>query len=101
MSSHKRSDTDSRRVVLKITGLVQGVGFRTYGLAEATRLGLTGQIRNLDDGSVEAVVEGPRQVLDVFIRGCRQGPPGSEVCDVTVIESKPRGAFAGFFIEDA
>ena len=57
---------DRRRAGLRIRGKVQGVSFRESARAEALRLGLTGWVRNLSDGSVEAVAEGAPEALEAL-----------------------------------
>lgn len=64
---------------LLVSGRVQGVAFRHFAAAEATRLGLCGWIRNLRDGRVEALAEGPRAAVEAFQAWCRVGPPAAEV----------------------
>jgi len=71
---------------LKIAGRVQGVGFRYSMAAEAGRLGITGWVRNRRDGTVEAVVDGDPDALEGIVAWARQGPRGSQVTDVEVIE---------------
>lgn len=68
-----------RRVRLGIRGLVQGVSFRYYAREEARRLGVSGWIRNREDGDVEAVAEGDDEALETFVGWCRRGPPGARV----------------------
>jgi len=69
---------------LIITGRVQGVGYRDALRAEAERLGVRGGVRNLRDGSVEAVVEGPDAALDALIAWARLGPPAARVTGIAV-----------------
>jgi len=88
-----------RRVSLRIRGKVQGVFFRESTRIEATRLGLTGWVRNRDDGSVEAVAEGESAVLEDFIRWCHRGPPAARVTDVVRADSEPSGEFRTFTVE--
>ncbi len=64
---------------LKISGRVQGVGFRYYMYHEACKLGVTGWVRNCRDGSVEANVSGPREAVEKIISWARRGPPAAEV----------------------
>lgn len=64
---------------LTITGIVQGVGFRAFTAAEASRLGVSGWVRNRRDGSVEALVSGPQPTLDSLIVRLHVGPTGSRV----------------------
>lgn len=67
-----------------ISGRVQGVGFRFFAEAAGRREGLQGAVRNLPDGSVEAVCEGPGDAMARFELAIRQGPPGARVDEVTV-----------------
>jgi acylphosphatase len=60
-------------------GRVQGVGFRWFVWREAERLGLGGFARNLRDGSVEVVSQGPDAALDQFEQALRLGPSGARV----------------------
>lgn len=73
MQTH--SETPAR--LLRIRGLVQGVGYRNALLREATRLGLSGWVRNRSDGSVEALAAGPAPALDGLIAWARRGPPAA------------------------
>jgi acylphosphatase len=59
---------------LKITGMVQGVGFRDWLVLTAGRLGLSGWVRNRLDGSVEALIAGEENAVEDCIRACRRGP---------------------------
>jgi acylphosphatase len=69
---------------LRIHGLVQGVGFRYSLLAQASRLGLTGWVRNRRDGTVEAVVAGPAAAVEAIVAWSRNGPPSARVDKVDV-----------------
>lgn len=81
------------RAHLIISGVVQGVFYRASTKDTAVRLGLKGWVRNLPDGKVEAVFEGPREDVDRAVAWCRQGPPGAYVESV---KEKP-GRFTGEF----
>ena len=70
------------RVVLRIKGRVQGVGFRFSALDEAQRLGLTGWVRNRHHGDVELVAEGDAVQLKRLVTWCHVGPRGALVTDV-------------------
>lgn len=70
------------RCRLRVTGVVQGVGFRWFTLRAARRLDLAGWVRNDVDGSVEAVVEGSEGAVEKFIEALRVGPEGASVADV-------------------
>jgi acylphosphatase len=86
------------RVDLLIGGRVQGVFYRASAQQEAMRLGLCGEIRNLPDGRVEAIVEGPKERVEEFIEWCRRGPPSAEVEEVGVRWSVARGHFRTFMV---
>lgn len=59
---------------LLIEGRVQGVGYRDWLVREATRLGVSGWVRNREDGRVEAVVAGDEPALQALLTACRRGP---------------------------
>lgn len=67
---------------LRIKGRVQGVGFRFSALDEASRLGLTGWVRNTADGDVELVAEGAKDRLQRLSTWAHLGPRGALVTDV-------------------
>ena len=71
---------------LKISGRVQGVGFRYLMSDEAERLGVTGWVRNRRDGTVEAVVDGAAGAVDAILAWAHRGPRGAHVTDVEVAE---------------
>ncbi len=73
-------ETVTRR--LTITGRVQGVGYRDWCLRTARAASLTGWVRNRADGSVEAVVKGPPETVEVFVAACHAGPPLARVTGV-------------------
>ncbi|HSP18096.1 MAG TPA: acylphosphatase [Myxococcaceae bacterium] len=79
-----------------VVGRVQGVGFRARAIAEATRLGLSGWVRNRMDGTVEARAEGAPDGVEAFVAWCRRGPPAAEVQDVQVSALRPTGLDRGF-----
>ena len=79
------------RARLLISGVVQGVGYRASLAWEARARGLAGWVRNLDDGRVEAEVEGPRETIESLIEWCRQGPPSAHVTGVSVEWTAGRG----------
>lgn len=72
-----------------VSGMVQGVGFRWFVARHARALGLTGYARNLPDGSVEVVVNGPEEALPELERLLRAGPASAQVDQV---ERSPAGA---------
>lgn len=79
---------------LRITGRVQGVGYRWSMAQEAKRLGVNGWVRNRLDGSVEAVVSGPEGAVLAMIEWAKRGPHGSEVVRLEVSETQ--GVLPGF-----
>jgi acylphosphatase len=83
------SSTVRRRLV--ITGRVQAVGFRYSCQRRAVEARLGGWVRNLPDGRVEAVFEGPRPSVDALVDWCRAGPPLAHVTAVAVTEEQPEG----------
>lgn len=82
---------------LHISGKVQGVFYRVSARDKARELGLNGYVRNLRDGSVEAVVSGPEEVVNDFIRWCADGPPRAKVDNVKVSDMELT-EFKGFEI---
>lgn len=87
----------SRRFL--ISGRVQGVGFRWFAHDVATRQGVTGWVRNLDDGRVEALVEGEAEDVTRVERALRSGPGGARVDDVAVVTEEPTGFYRTFSIK--
>ncbi|MBN1420347.1 MAG: acylphosphatase [Planctomycetes bacterium] len=89
---------DVARAHVVIEGRVQGVCFRFETREEAECLGLAGWVRNLPDGTVEAVLEGPRDAVERMVTWCRQGPPLARVTRVDVAWEAPRGEGPGFHV---
>ena len=84
------------RIHARVSGKVQGVFFRQALRAEATMAGAGGWVRNLDDGRVEAVVEGDADVVSRIAGWCRHGPAGARVSGLEVEDEAPTGEFSGF-----
>lgn len=82
---------------LRISGRVQGVGYRDAMRAEALARGVTGWVRNCRDGSVEAVFEGPSEAVEALVAFCRSGPQGARVERVEVFEEEAEG-LSGFAV---
>ncbi len=76
---------------LLISGRVQGVGYRASTADMAHLFKLSGWVRNLHDGRVEAVLEGDRPIVEEMIRWCRKGPPAAVVEAVAVQYRKVEG----------
>ncbi len=71
---------------LLVHGIVQGVGYRLFTARIARTLGLSGFVRNLDDGRVEAVAAGPGENIGRFLADLRKGPPGGRVDGIQTSE---------------
>ena len=78
-----------RSVHVRITGRVQGVGYRAWTVDEARRRGLSGWVRNVPNGDVEAVFSGPAATVDEMIAACRRGPFSARVDQVMVDGAEP------------
>ena len=87
-----------RRVHVWITGRVQGVFFRAYTRDAAQLIGVTGWVRNLPDGRVEAVFEGVSDKVERMIEWCREGSPMSRIERVELLEEVYIGDFDGLAI---
>lgn len=85
-----------KRAHVWVSGRVQGVFFRQSTETRARELGLTGWVRNLSDGRVEAVAEGDPHALDRWVDYCHVGPPAARVDGVEIQWEPPTGEFQGF-----
>jgi len=81
-----------------IKGNVQGVFFRANVQSLASEIGITGWIKNLPDGDVEAVFEGEEDSVGKIILFCKKGPIGSKVDDVVIKDENFIGEFKDFKI---
>lgn len=95
-STPGRPQPGAVRMTAFVHGYVQGVGFRWYTRAKANELGLVGSARNLADGRVEVVVEGPRQACDDLLTWLRGGDTPGSVDQVVAQFADARGTFRGF-----
>ena len=80
---------------LIVHGRVQGVYYRDWTVQTARSLGLTGWVRNLPDGTVEAHVEGPREAVEQMMTAMRDGPPRAAPTRIDTCEAD-RGGFTEF-----
>ena len=87
----------ARRFV--VSGRVTGVGFRFFAQDIAQREGLSGRVRNLPDGRVEAVAEGDDESMTRFEAALRRGPARARVEAVEIDALAPTGGFMGFTID--
>jgi len=86
------------RAHLLIYGRVQGVFYRAFARDLALKLNLKGWVKNLRDGSVEAVFEGEKKIIDQAIKECYIGPPGAGVTDIKVQWETFVGDQRGFMV---
>lgn len=81
-----------------VSGRVQGVNFRWYTQRKAQELGVTGWVRNLWDGRVEAIFEGDEQAVQRAVDWCHVGAPSAQVDRVQVNYEEATGEFRNFRI---
>ena len=83
-------DKPTKRVRVLVEGRVQGVGFRYAAYQEANRLGVKGWARNLPDGRVEAVYEGPPEAIDDMLAWTTHGPQSARVTGLETHDEMPQ-----------
>ena len=86
------------RIRALISGRVQGVNFRFYTKVFVDRVGVTGWVRNLDDGRVEVVAEGGEEKINKLINYLHKGPILARVDNVEIIKEQYKGEFESFEI---
>ena len=89
MASAGNGDAGRLRRRVIVSGRVQGVFFRDSTRREAERVGVSGWVRNLDDGTVEAVFEGEHDAVQAALDFCRRGPERARVDDVVCFPGEP------------
>lgn len=89
---------EKKRVHVTVSGRVQGVCFRSATRQQAHLSNVAGWVRNLRNGSVEAVFEGERESVDRMVAWCREGPVSASVSEVQTKEEPYRGEFTTFTI---
>jgi len=87
-----------RRVSLRIKGRVQGVFYRESTRQTATALGVAGWVKNLPDGDVAAMAQGPGEAVEALIAWCRKGPPAAQVVEVIVQDEAPGSDVSSFAV---
>ena len=87
------------RLTARVEGVVQAVGFRYWTVRQAEELGLTGTVRNNDDGSVGLLAEGPQSVVLEFRRWLRSPEAPGRVEKVQESMSRATGEFSNFRVE--
>jgi acylphosphatase len=75
----------NRAVLVRITGIVQGVGYRAWTHRRASGLGLSGFVRNCANGDVEALFSGAEGAVTAMLAACRRGPPRAIVTKVEIV----------------
>ncbi|MGB2963186.1 MAG: acylphosphatase [Anaerolineales bacterium] len=90
------NEKTNRRLHARVIGRVQGVGFRYFVIGVAGELGLTGWVRNRQDGSVELVAEGDEELLNKLIQALKRGSRSSLVSAVQEEWLDSTGEFHGF-----
>jgi acylphosphatase len=83
-----------------VKGFVQGVSYRKQTQRVANNLGVRGWVRNLDNGAVEACLEGEQSAVDALISWCAFGPKIGKVDEVRVFEDRYVGEYSDFNIQD-
>jgi acylphosphatase len=92
------AEIEEVRLQALVEGRVQGVGYRNFVSDNATRLGLTGWVRNRWDGNVEVLAEGERQLLEKLLDKLKRGPQSSFVLKVTPEWQDATGEFSRFSV---
>ena len=90
------ADAATQRLAARVTGRVQGVGFRHFTRRTARQLGVVGRVRNENDGSVQLVAEGPREQLEQLLEALRHGPTSAVVSGIETDWTSATGAFDSF-----
>ena len=86
---------NEERARVLVSGRVQGVSFRDATRSQAEQLGLSGWVRNTQDGQVEAIFEGVPETVQQMIEWCKSGPSSADVEDVFVENEQPEN-LSGF-----
>ena len=94
----QNSEQAKEEIFARVSGFVQGVGFRQFVAQKALSFGLRGYAHNCSDGSVEVLAQGTRPALEHLLTILRQGPSASEVDEVEVTWREPTEHFRSFNI---
>jgi acylphosphatase len=88
-----------RGMEIRVSGRVQGVGYRYSACRKAAQLNLTGWVRNLTGGDVEIYAEGREEDLRALVQWAAQGPPGARVGGLKTAEKPALGCYSRFTVE--
>lgn len=97
MTDQERRSTT--RIHIRITGRVQGVGFRAFVQDSGVRFNLTGWVRNVGYDTVETIAEGPREELEKFSEAVKTGPRAGRVDEARIEWETASGEFRNFRIK--
>ena len=81
-----------RTVRLRVSGRVQGVGYRAWAIETARGLGLRGWVRNRADGSVELLATGSNEAVAAMVEAARKGPRAAQVSKLEVADDEDDGS---------
>lgn len=99
MTAKDRGEAEPGAVHVRVSGRVQGVGFRYHIVNRAAQLGLVGYARNMEDGAVEIRAEGSPEALEMLVDAARRGPRWARVDDVDVQPVAVSGRFREFGVK--
>lgn len=97
--SHDATTEPTKRIEVMLSGRVQGVGFRHFTRRNAQELGLSGWVRNVANGNVQVVAEGPKDDLNTFLKRLRSGPSAATVVNADVRWDEAEGEFGRFEVK--
>jgi acylphosphatase len=98
MNQSGKNYNDREELHAVVHGRVQGIGFRYFVVEHALALGLRGFARNLSNGDVEVLAQGPRSALEHLLLLLRQGPSSAYVTEVTTTWRQPTEHVSGFHV---
>jgi acylphosphatase len=98
MNQSGKNENDREELHAVVHGRVQGIGFRYFVVEHALALGLRGFARNLSNGDVEVLAQGPRSALERLLLLLRQGPSPAYVTEVTTTWRQPTEHVSGFHV---
>ena len=94
-----KEQAETRRVHVWVQGRVQAVGFRAFVQQNAIQIGVTGWVRNVGYDTVEAVAEGTKEQVEMFLQMVKRGPMGSRVDESREEWEQVTGEFGSFRVK--